>query len=88
MLVAAPLGVLAQSLVIGEVLIVVYAIFAFVRRVPSRTTFLLALMSLVLIVVLLTMKPESRLAQNFAVYTFLLLVIGTISLAIEVRSEY
>ena len=80
-------GLLVQSAIVGEVALVAYAIFAIVRRVPSRTTFLLALLSLVAIVVLLVIKPSNALAANFAVYTFLLLVAGVITLGRETRTR-
>lgn len=76
-------GTLAQSLVFGELAIVVYAIFAIARHIASRTTFLLALIAFLSIVLLLLIS-NSALAANFAVYAFLLLAVGTISLGTEV----
>lgn len=79
-------GLLVQSLVLGEIAIALYAIFALLRRVESRTTFMLALFSLLSIVLLLIVRPNGQLANNFAVYTFLLLVVGTVTLGRELRS--
>lgn len=85
---AVAVGTLAQSLEIGEIAIGAYAVFALIRRVESRTTFVLALITLASIVILLAINNNSTLAANFAVYAFLFLVIGTVSLGIELhRSE-
>lgn len=81
------IGYLMQSLQLGEIAIGAYAIAAIIFKIASRTTFALALLSLFVIVMLTIAKPGSTLATNFAVYTFLLLVVGTISLGREVRAE-
>jgi hypothetical protein len=78
-------GFFVQSLIFGVCIIALYSVFAFVFRFPSRATFMLAFMSLVTVVVLLVAQPTTALASNFATYTFLLLVIGVIALAIEAR---
>lgn len=78
-------GTLAQSLGIGEVLVAAYAVFAFVRRVSSRTTFLLVLVSLGTVVALRLLGRDPQLSSNFAVYSFLLAFTGVVSLAMEVR---
>lgn len=85
MLVAIMVGLLAQSLVFGELAIGVYAIFALTRRVTSQATFLLALIALLGIVLLVSINANSVMANNFAVYAFLLLTVGTISLGLEIR---
>jgi hypothetical protein len=79
------IGMLLQAAVYGELLIAVYAIFALVRRVESRTTFMLALISLGCILVMLLLRPNLELMQNFAIYAFLLLLVGTVSLTTETR---
>ncbi|HSW80635.1 MAG TPA: hypothetical protein VLG47_07700 [Candidatus Saccharimonadales bacterium] len=81
------IGYFMQSLVYGEIAIAVYAIVALLFKVASRTTFMLALMSLFVIIITVIANPGSTLSTNFAVYTFLLLVVGTVSLGREVRSE-
>jgi hypothetical protein len=78
-------GFFVQSLLFGLIATALYGAFAFTFRVPSRATFMLAFMALVTVVVLLVAKPDAMLANNFATYTFLLLVIGVIALAIEAR---
>lgn len=78
-------GSLAQVTVVGEVLIGVYAIWALVKRIPSRTTFLLALGTFAAILLVLLVKPDQILMRNFATYAFLFLLVGVISLAREAR---
>ena len=81
------LGVLVQLLFLGEIAIAAYAIYAFTRRVASRTTFLLALIGLLSVVILLALHGQTSLSENFAVYVFLLLVTGTISFGLELRNK-
>lgn len=82
-------GLLIQSQTAGEILIGIYAIVAiFVLKLESRFTFALALAALVGIMVISLLKPGQPLANNFAVYAFLLLAVGTVSLAIETRRGY
>lgn len=78
-------GTAVQTLFIGEMLIAVYAIYALTHHVASRTTFTLALIALVPIVVLHAIGKDSLLATNFAVYVLLLAFVGVITLAREVR---
>jgi hypothetical protein len=78
-------GFLVESLVIGLVLISLYGVIAFIQRIPSRVSFMLSFISMITVIVLLVAKPGTPLAGNFATYTFLLLVIGVIALAIEAR---
>jgi hypothetical protein len=78
-------GFMVQSLAFGLMLIAAYAVAALVLKIPSRVSFMLAFMSLVTVMVLLVAKPDTALAGNFSTYTFLLLVIGVIALAIEAR---
>jgi len=79
------IGFFVQSLLFGIVVILLYGVLAFMLRVPSQTTFLLAFMALITVVILLVARPNATLAGNFATYTFLLLVTGVIALAIEAR---
>ncbi len=78
-------GAISQTLLVGEILIAVYAVYALVRHVASRTTFMLALLSLVLIVVLKVIGKDELLAANYAVYSLLLAFVGVVTLAREVR---
>jgi hypothetical protein len=80
-------GLLAQSALIGQLMIVVYGVVAFFLRVRSRTTFTLALLSMIATIILLTFRGNVSLSQNFATYTFLLLVVGVITLGRELKQE-
>jgi hypothetical protein len=80
-------GLLLQSLAFGELAIAVYAVFALTRRIASRTTFTLALTALGGIVLLLVIRGSSALSENFAVYAFLLLLVGMVSLGLEARRD-
>jgi len=80
-------GVFIQTAAFGEVAIAAYTAFALWKRVPSRTSFLLALMSLVGVVTLLLIKTNDGLAATFTVYTFLLLGAGVLGIAREMRAE-
>jgi hypothetical protein len=55
--------------------------------IASRTTFTLALLSMVATTLLLVVRGNIPLAQNFATYTFLLLVVGVITLTRELKKE-
>ena len=76
-----------QSGAMGQIAIVGYGIAAFVWRVPSRTSFTMALMSFITTTVLLIVQGNLPLAQNFATYTFLLLVVGVFTLSRELKQE-
>lgn len=80
-------GLLVQSLIVGQILLAVYALFAWVRKVPSGTTFLIALITFGATVLFFTLHQNGQQAQNFAVYTFWIVVIGTISMILEIRRD-
>ncbi len=84
---AVVLGLATSTQQIGEIAIGIYAVIALVLRFSSRTTFALALLAFAMIMLLEVVRPTSDLAANFAVYAFLLLVVGTLSLSLEVRQE-
>jgi hypothetical protein len=77
---------LAQSPAIGQLAIGVYAIAALGWRISSRITFTMAVMALGL-VILASIRSDVTLANTFALYVFLLLIVGTLTLWREVRSE-
>lgn len=78
-------GFLAGNVVVGLALLAIYGAFAFVTRIPSRTTFTLALLLLAAISAMLLLKPNLPLIQNFATYAFVLLLIGVITLGREAK---
>lgn len=80
-------GFLVQSLALGMTGIGLYAVVAWVRRLPSRYSFVLAFLSLVTVVILLVVRQNVELASNFATYTFLLLVVGIVSATAESRGN-
>lgn len=79
--------VVAQSVLIGEVAIALYGAYALVRRVPSVTTFKLVLVALVATVAAMLVHHTVSAANVFATYTFLLLVVGVLSLLRELPTE-
>lgn len=79
------LGLAAGAQSIGEAAIAVYAVIALSLRFSSRTSFTLALLAFGMIMLLNVLCPASGLASNFAVYAFLLLIVGTLSQALETR---
>lgn len=80
-------GMLLQIAAVGEVLIAIYAVLALVRRIESRTSFLLAFVSFGYIIVMLFTHPDQSLMKNFATYAFLFLLIGTVTMLREARYE-
>lgn len=78
-------GFFAETLPIGLAMLAIYAVVALVTRIPSRTTFTLALLLLGGISAMLLLKPSMPLIRNFATYAFILLLIGAITLVREAR---
>lgn len=78
-------GFFAETLAVGLSMLVIYAIIAFVRRIPSRITFTLALLLLSAISIMLLVKPSQILISNFSTYAFVLLLIGVITLGRETK---
>lgn len=72
-----------QSAIIGEICIVVYAIVVLKQKIAARLTFILALLAFVGVLVLLLFQANQTLAANFALYAFLLLAVGSLSLLRE-----
>lgn len=86
-LLAMTAGMFASSSAFGQVAIAVYGIVAWRTRIRSRTTFILALIALLTMCVMLVGKGDVASAQNFATYTFLLLVAGVFCLGRELKQE-
>ncbi len=83
---AALIGFLAQFQWIGDIIIVIAAVVAIIRRWPARIMFVAALWTLG-IVPIAVIFSNWVVAQNFAAYCFLLLVIGVILAVIELKRE-
>lgn len=80
-------GFAIQSALLGQVLIVAYGVACLIYRIPSRVSFGLALAALSVTTGLLILMGNVMLSQTFATYTFLLLVVGVISLNRELKKE-
>jgi hypothetical protein len=76
----------AASATVGQILILVYAVaVVLVRRQPSRLTFGLALVILLAIPVF-QILGQAGIAENAAIYVYELLVVGTISAILELKT--
>lgn len=80
-------AILIRQPVLGQLAIVLYGIVALAWRIPSRSTFTIALLSMAATIALLVVGGDPALAANFATYTFLLLVAGVITLGRELKNE-
>lgn len=86
LLAMALLGFLAQFQWVGYVVIAIYALFVFIKRRSARTTFLLALLTLAMVPIAIVLA-NWLVAQNFAAYSFVLLVLGVIVTIIDLQRE-
>jgi hypothetical protein len=75
------------SVQIGQIALAVYAVIALWRRWPSQQTFALALAMFAGIIITQLIEPFQEISNNLAVYAFLLLCIGVVALAREVRRD-
>ena len=80
-------GMSLFSVELGQLALAVYAIVAIWKRWPSRQAFAIALGMFGGIIVTSLVAAWQPLADNLAVYAFLLLCVGTILLAFEVRRD-
>lgn len=81
------IGLSLFSLELGQILLAFYAVIAIWKRVASQQIFAFALAMFAGIIVASAVPALKPVAENLAVYAFLLLCIGTIALAREVRSN-
>lgn len=81
-------GIVIQSAVVGQAVLALYAIVALIFRIESKLTFTIAFLMLCVMVGMLLFYTNSTLATNFAIYTFILLIIGVVSLLREVGERY
>jgi hypothetical protein len=84
---AVVMGLGANSVAVGEAAIGSYALVALFMRFSSQLSFMLALLAFACIVVLEVVMPQGTMSSNFAVYAFLLLLIGAIQLGLEIRQQ-
>lgn len=80
----AMLGFLAQFQWAGYVVIAIFTVYSFVRRLSSQLTFLLALLTLGVVPVAIILS-NWLVAQNFAAYSFVLFVVGVVGLVTELQ---
>jgi hypothetical protein len=76
-------GMLFRYPQFGSLLLVTYGVFALAVRIPSSVTFKMVLVTLCCLPVL-SLRSDDELLDYFAVYTFLLLVVGIVSVLLEV----
>jgi hypothetical protein len=76
---------LSAAPLIGEVAIGVYGLCALIWRIPGRVSFWLASMALVSIGVEFLLFPQTNRPNNTALFVFLLLAVGFVSMAFETR---
>lgn len=84
---AAIAGLALFSVIAGQLAIAIYGLAALWRRWSSQQTFGLALVMVGGIIIASLLPPFRGVADNLAVYTFLLLCIGTVALGREVRRD-
>lgn len=81
-------GALITKQPLGQPLFILYGIVALITGVSSRTTFILALATFIIIIVsLVAIGGPNIISGSFAEYAFLLLLTGTISLGRELYRE-
>lgn len=80
-------GLSLFSLELGQIVLAVYAIVALWRRWPSRQTFTVALGMFGGIIVTSLVEAWRPLADNLAVYAFLLLCLGVLQMGLEMRRD-
>jgi hypothetical protein len=74
----------AGNTTIGQYLIAIFAVYVLVLRKNSQKTFIIALILLVSIPIFQVLK-QPGIAENMAIYTYELLVVGTIQAIIELK---
>jgi hypothetical protein len=84
---AAIVGLAMFSVIAGQIAIAVYAVASLWRRVPSYQSFVLALVMFGAIILVSLIPSFHNVAGNLAVYAFMLLCVGAISLGLEARRD-
>jgi hypothetical protein len=76
---------LSATPLLGEIAIGVYGLCALIWRIPGRVSFWLASMALVSIGIEFLLFPQTNRPNNTALFVFLLLAVGFVSMALETR---
>lgn len=84
-LVALILGAVFQVLPLGQIAIVAYGLIALIRKIPSKISFIAALIFITVSFTLAMFGQTGFVAQNFATYSFMLLCVGVVTAALELR---
>lgn len=79
-------GLLLQVFPLGYLAVVIYGVIAIIKRLPSRLTFTLALVTLTLAPLGVALG-QAALANGFSLIGFLLLTVGVVTLGIELIKE-
>ena len=80
----ASIDLLFQNSQIGQILIIVYGIFALISKIRSTENFQLSLVAFGVILIA-SIAGNTSLVQSFSIYVFLFLCIGILSTLIEQR---
>lgn len=86
--VALVVGLFMPIQIFGYIVIGIYGIIAILLKIKSRLTFILACLSLVFVAGLSAFGVARSLMTTFATYAFLLLVVATVTLLIEMRGSH
>ncbi len=74
---------LFENVAIGQISIVLYGIYALIRKIPSSTTFTMAAITLVFMPIIALIREEKELVGTFGVYAYMLFVVAAISAVLE-----
>lgn len=77
------LSSLLHNASIGQVIILLYGVYAVIRKVSSDTTLIMALTALATVMVITLFHISEDLADTFAIYSLLLLLVWAVSRALE-----
>jgi hypothetical protein len=75
----------SKNAAVGEIAIAAYALLVLILQIPSRVTFWFVSMFLVSIPAVLLIIPDIQRSHNTALYAFMLLGVGLLSLILETR---
>jgi hypothetical protein len=81
-------GALVTHQPLGQPLIVLYGVVTVMKRISSRTNFILALGTFIITIAsLVAIGGSNAISASFAEYAFLFLIIGTTALGLELYRE-
>lgn len=74
---------LLRDTAFGEIVIALYGLAAVIFRVPSSSTFKMALITIIFIPLISIFDPASDLLETLATYGYLLLIVGLVCALLE-----